>query len=772
MFKDIKLGTKIASGFGVLIVIMCALGGAGVFKMKGVEDQSKILAEEYVPEMDMAVDLRAAVNRLMYEMRGYGFTEEKKYYDNAQKELQAIDKLLAAGHVLEKKSPHLKKLKGEIQGATRVIEKYKVLIQKTAQTNAKMKSHRKVLDESARKYMTNSNDFLTGQNKRFKIELDERQKKVALVSHLVALGSAARVLNFKALAFGEPGLMKKAISKMNDTNKEIAKLRKITRTKDNIWSIEDIEDAAKDYQSTMSNFLANSKKVSLEDSAILQKYRRGMDKYEEVYVKNCADLLEGQQKNLTRDMMERNTKITLINDIINLGNDSGVKAFKSQALRNPIFMEEAVSNFSKIDKKFEALLAITRLAEDINRIDEIKSGCNAYKNAMIGFLGNWKYLQDLGNKRGNAGREVISLCKTMADAGMTATEKIVSETVSSLSSASWIMIIGLLISLVVGVIVAVLITKSITGPLNRVIEGMNEGADQVASASGQVSSSSQSLAEGASQQAASIEETLSSLEEMSSMTKQNADNASQADSLMKEANQVVTSANKSMTELITSMQDISNASDETQKVVKTIDEIAFQTNLLALNAAVEAARAGEAGAGFAVVAEEVRNLALRSAEAAKNTAVLIEGTVKKVKDGSELVDKTNDEFAKVVGSTSKVGELVGEISAASNEQSQGIGQVNIAVTETDKVTQQNAANAEESASASEELNAQAQAMKSMVGELMAMVNGAGETYDRGKKPARYLAGESAVPVKKNKGMELTVNKAQEIIPMDDDFKDF
>ncbi len=170
-------------------------------------------------------------------------------------------------------------------------------------------------------------------------------------------------------------------------------------------------------------------------------------------------------------------------------------------------------------------------------------------------------------------------------------------------------------------------------------------------ASGQVSSASQQLAAGSSEQAASIEETSSSLEEMSSMTSQNADNAGCADNLMKEVNQVVGQANASMTELTTSMAHISQASEETSKIIKTIDEIAFQTNLLALNAAVEAARAGEAGAGFAVVADEVRNLAMRAADAAKNTADLIEGTVKKVSDGSDLVTKTNDAFTLVAGSS-------------------------------------------------------------------------------------------------------------------------
>ena len=297
---------------------------------------------------------------------------------------------------------------------------------------------------------------------------------------------------------------------------------------------------------------------------------------------------------------------------------------------------------------------------------------------------------------------------------------------NSAVSARWIIGTVASIALIIGILLAVFITRGITKPINRVIAGLNEGADQVASASGQVASASQSLAEGSSEQAASIEETSSSLEEMSSMTKQNAEHAKKADQLMKDAHHVVDRANDSMSQLTTSIQEISKASEETSKIIKTIDEIAFQTNLLALNAAVEAARAGEAGAGFAVVADEVRNLAMRAAEAAKNTAALIEGTVKKVGDGSGLVLKTNEAFGEVSQSVAKVGELVGEIAAASSEQAQGIDQVNKAVAEMDKVTQRNAANAEESASASEEMNAQAVQMKGFVGDLVALVGGSSQ----------------------------------------------
>ncbi len=350
------------------------------------------------------------------------------------------------------------------------------------------------------------------------------------------------------------------------------------------------------------------------------------------------------------------------------------------------------------------------------------------------------------------------------------------------------------VAIVMSVLLAFFISRSIVHVLRRVSRQMDEGADQVASASGQLSGSSQSLAEGAAQQAATIEETASSLEEMSSMTKHNTEKAHEADNLMKGSTKVMERANQSMNELNTSMAEISKASEETQKIIRTIDEIAFQTNLLALNAAVEAARAGEAGAGFAVVADEVRNLAIRAADAAKNTAGLIEGTVKRIKDGSEIVTTTNEAFTEVATSASKVGELVGEIAAASNEQAQGIDQLNKAVAEMDMVTQQNAANAEESASAIEEMNAQAEQMKGAVGDLMKLVEGndnrvshreigkafhvvnsiqdgsGSEGGDRATEAG--LGSYKAIAGQREKDMEKNVKPDEDITLDDGDFREF
>jgi len=288
-----------------------------------------------------------------------------------------------------------------------------------------------------------------------------------------------------------------------------------------------------------------------------------------------------------------------------------------------------------------------------------------------------------------------------------------------------VLILVLVIAIGLSVLISLLITRLVTRPVNKtmeVIQRIAEGdltqeiqlisGDEIGQLAqsvntmrmkmgetvGQSVGMSQNLSQAASAQAASLEETSSSLEEMTSMTQQNAGNATEANNLMTMAQQVIDKANVSMDELTGSMKEIAMGSEETQKIVKTIDEIAFQTNLLALNAAVEAARAGEVGAGFAVVAGEVRNLAMRAAEAAKNTSSLVEDIVRKIRKGEKLVEVTNGAFKDITGSSTNVVRLIGEIAAASQEQSNGISQINRVVADMNSITQQNAAGAEELAS--------------------------------------------------------------------------
>jgi methyl-accepting chemotaxis protein len=293
-------------------------------------------------------------------------------------------------------------------------------------------------------------------------------------------------------------------------------------------------------------------------------------------------------------------------------------------------------------------------------------------------------------------------------------------------------------ALAAAILIWFVMARGITRKIQDVVRQLTEGAEQVASASGQISSASQSLAEGATEQAAGLQETSSSLEEMASMTKKNADNAQQANTLAEEAKKSAGTGAESMNRMNAAILDIQKSSDETAKIIKVIDEIAFQTNLLALNAAVEAARAGEAGKGFAVVAEEVRNLAIRSAEAAKNTASMIEESVKNSKNGVDIATEVGKVLEEIVQSVGKTTNLVSEIAAASQEQAKGIDQVNSAVSQMDKVTQQNAANAEESASASEELSAQAQAMNEMVNQLAVLVDGGNSQQHSGKRGATHV----------------------------------
>jgi methyl-accepting chemotaxis protein len=894
--KNMKLGAKIALGFGILIAIAGILGVVGVIQMGTVETETAKLAKEHIPEVEMANNLMGSSSNVMYAMRGYGFTEDPKFHEEAQKEMKAVESALARGRDLEKRSKHLKALKGRLETATGAVNEYKDLMKQSVETVRKMQEERKVLDASAGKYMTNSSDFLADQNQAFKADLASGQKKVDIITNILNLGAQVRVANFKAQATNDMGLMMEAINLLTGLKKYTAELRPITKDPADIKRIDATEAAAKKYLQDMtayiqttnqmvndgnmmdvaaskymkncSDFLAgqnatmrkeftyfeadleerltkitlvndiidlgnavrvmNFKAQATDDANLMREaalklkglekitgklreitlksenlkkidnveaaaknYLSAMGEYlkshqklgeirdemnaaAEQYVAQCEAYMHDQQKKLANDMSERNTKITLANDIIDLGNDTRVKAFKSQALRSPAVMEDGLKNFPKIAEKIEELRKITKQTVDLKHIDQVEQAGNTYKITMAEFLKNWIHMQDLGEKRAGAGHAVLEASKTTADAGMKATLGIADETMDLLGTAEWIMIFGLLGALVFGILIAFFITRSITVPIRRIIQGLSDGSEQVAAAAEQVSAGSQSLAEGASQQAAALEETSSSLEEMSSMTKNNADNANQAKTNMGEAGQIVDKVNRHMGDMGDSIEEITRSSEETSKIIKTIDEIAFQTNLLALNAAVEAARAGEAGAGFAVVADEVRNLALRAADAAKNTTDLIENTIKSVKNGNELTRNTQTAFKENMEIAQKVGSLVDEISAASSEQAQGVEEINRAVTEMDKVVQQVAANAEESASASEEMNAQAEQMQAFVMELVNMVGA--NSANGNSRGARTKTGRRKSTAKKIKALSPPARKdprPEDVIPMDEeDFKDF
>ena len=311
--------------------------------------------------------------------------------------------------------------------------------------------------------------------------------------------------------------------------------------------------------------------------------------------------------------------------------------------------------------------------------------------------------------------------------------------------------------------------------INEVMVNINEATEQVASGSRQVSDSSISLSQGATEQASSIEELTASIEEIASQTRLNAENAGQANQLAEDTKENANQGNNRMQQMLGSMEDISESSNNISKIIKVIDEIAFQTNILALNAAVEAAKAGQNGKGFAVVAVEVRNLAARSASAAKETTALIEGSIKKVEGGTKIANETAAALVRIVDSIEKVYGLVTNISVASNEQAIGVEQINQGIAQIANVVQATSATSEETAAASEELASQAEMLKEQVARFKLKRGGFSgvENYENMSpemmRMFENMKEQNRQAVKKRNGHSSQVRAANTIILSDDEY---
>jgi methyl-accepting chemotaxis protein len=665
-FANMKLGTKIASGFVAILVIAVALGGLATFNMLKVKGDSDILADEYVKQSKIATRIQQDALETSLAARTYGFSEKDELYKEAITNIDQIKASLKEAGELAGKATHLVKLKGIVDELNPKVEEWRKLIDETKANTGELKAARATMNDNAKQYMDYANKYLKDQEEKLKSEI-----------------------------------------------------------------------AAK-----------------LPPDKLAQRYN----------------------------------KTVIVNDLIDFGNAARVNAWKGMAMRDPAFYDEAAKQFPEIDKHVAEALAVTTHQVNIDQLNAIKKSAAAYKAALDDVIKETKHGADIGKKRVDVANATLEKAKMLADRGMELTIKSAEEASAALGTASWVMIIGLIVAIVIGVALAYFITSAITKPVNKIIEGLTDSSDQVASASGQISSSSQSLAEGSTEQASSLEETSSALEQVSGQVRLNADNANQASSLARDTRDAAEKGAQTMADMIGSMKAINKSSEEIAKIIKVIEEIAFQTNLLALNAAVEAARAGEHGKGFAVVAEEVRNLAQRSATAAKDTAALIEDAVKRASEGSEMANRSGAALNGIVESVKKVTDLVTEIAAASSEQAQGVDQVNTAVSQMDKVTQQNAAAAEETAAASEELNAQADRLKDMVNDLVGLVEGS--SGSRSSSPAHHVeikrakpkalkalahhapVERKAPPARSSKPEGGAKHKAEDIIPMDDDFKDF
>ena len=336
----------------------------------------------------------------------------------------------------------------------------------------------------------------------------------------------------------------------------------------------------------------------------------------------------------------------------------------------------------------------------------------------------------------------------------------------SLSTSILILLFEVILSIVLGTVLSVTITRSIVRPITAAINGLSESSSHVTLAAGEVSDTSQLMAGGAAEQTTSLEKTSSSLNEITSMTKQTADNAKNADVLVKDSVEKAKASQEAMNRLQNAVAEIQNSSNETAKILKDIDAIAFQTNLLALNAAVEAARAGEYGKGFAVVAEEVRNLAKRSADSAKKTAQLISSSQSSSSRGVSLTQETAQAIEKITEVSNKIAIIVNEITTAAQEQARGVAQVNTAISSMEQITQSTAAGAHDLAISSQELSSQSITMNDLMGDLVGVISGEAAKIERMKRHNTALMKRKTT--KQMKAIHNLPLKPQTLISFDDD----
>lgn len=441
---------------------------------------------------------------------------------------------------------------------------------------------------------------------------------------------------------------------------------------------------------------------------------------------------------------------------------------------------------AKCDELLKAYEATSLDEEEKGILDELKKAMEPYRESRTKMLNlafankDTEALNVFEKETSPLYDDYISHVRELFDLNAESAKKIDEQNDKDTAFVNTTLIVIILVAMALIFSIGIMIANMISKPINKIVDGLNEGANQVASASGQLSASSQQLAAGSAEQASSIEETSSTLEESASMVRQNTENTKQAAQLAKQTKDSAQKGNNEMLNMMKSMEELKKSSDQIAKIIKVIDEIAFQTNILALNAAVEAARAGEAGQGFAVVAEEVRNLAQRSAQAAKDTAGIIESNIQLSVQGVDVSKQVNESLTEINTQAQKVSDLLDEVAAASQEQAQGIAQINKAISQMEQIVQENASTAEESASASEELSSQAENMKEIVNSLVAVVNGANaiqqqvvalstRTYQQ-----RSVSQQNRrlVAAAKSSNSRANIVRPEDVIPLEDDNSGF
>ncbi|MEN9841748.1 MAG: hypothetical protein RL376_1548 [Verrucomicrobiota bacterium] len=427
---------------------------------------------------------------------------------------------------------------------------------------------------------------------------------------------------------------------------------------------------------------------------------------------------------LDGDMLTaRMKRIELAGQAISLVNEANSLWLRAKAERKNEKITVAAEKLAALDVAVVSLLSLVDWEKDIERLKQCRSAVATSRNAMKDTLQKAAERDRVALEQETLALQVINQAEKLADGGLISTAEVSENVAGSMGRSVWVTIIGLSLATVIGIIVSLVFSSKLVSNLQDISRVLKAGAEETTQTAEELSDTSRTLAAQASEQAASLEEASASLEEISSMAQGNVAHAQTAKNLAAEARQSADAGALDMKEMTEAMAEIKKSSDNISQILKTIDEIAFQTNILALNAAVEAARAGEAGAGFAVVAEEVRSLARRSSDASKETALKIHDSVSKSERGVAISAKVAQGLHEIVTKATKVDDLLVEIAGGSQEQSQGVAQVNTAISQIDKVTQSNVTNAEHSAESASALTGQAAKLQAAVHTLEKLISG-------------------------------------------------